>query len=73
MAWKNMFGKKKASPQSAVPPMEKLKETLDILDKRERFLSKKIEEEIAKAKEMLHKKNKNGEYFPPFCLILPRS
>ena len=54
-----LFGKKKTAP----PPREsiaKLKETLDMLEKREQFLQKKIDGQTAEAKKYLQAKNKRA-------------
>jgi len=54
-----LFGRKKKSP----PPKEsiaKLRETLDMLEKREQFLQKKMDKEIAEAKKFMQQKNKRA-------------
>jgi len=54
-----LFGKKKQAP----PPKEsiaKLRETLDMLEKREMFLQKKCEKETAEAKKFMVLKNKRA-------------
>eukprot|EP01116_Phalansterium_solitarium_P003312 TRINITY_DN14137_c0_g1_i1.p1 TRINITY_DN14137_c0_g1~~TRINITY_DN14137_c0_g1_i1.p1 ORF type:complete len:221 (+),score=31.18 TRINITY_DN14137_c0_g1_i1:143-805(+) len=54
-----LFGSKKKAP----PPKEsiaKLRETLDMLEKREGFLQKKADAEIANAKKFMQQKNKRA-------------
>jgi len=54
-----LFGRKKKSP----PPKEsiaKLRETLDMLEKREQFLQKKMDKEIGEAKKFMQQKNKRA-------------
>jgi len=54
-----LFGKKKTAP----PPKEsisKLRETLDMLEKREQFLQKKIDGQTAEAKKFMQQKNKRA-------------
>jgi len=54
-----LFGKKKTAP----PPKEsisKLRETLDMLEKREQFLQKKMDKEVADAKKFMQQKNKRA-------------
>lgn len=58
-----LFGKKK----KAVPPKEsiqKLRETLEMLEKREQFLQKKAEGQVAEAKKFMAQKNKRGKSLP---------
>ena len=60
-----LFGKKKTTP----PPKEsiaKLRETLDMLEKREQFLQKKIDGQTAEAKKFMAAKNKRGNFLPSF-------
>jgi charged multivesicular body protein 4 len=54
-----LFGKAK-QPPSPVDAIQKLRETLELLEKREKYLEKKIEQEIETAKKNA-KKNKRGE------------
>jgi len=54
-----LFGKKKSAP----PPKEsiaKLRETLDLLEKRQQFLQKKIDGQNAEAKKYMQQKNKRA-------------
>jgi len=54
-----LFGKKKQAP----PPKEsiaKLRETLDMLEKREQFLQKKMDKEVGEAKKYMQQKNKRA-------------
>jgi len=57
-----LFGKKKTAP----PPKEsiaKLRETLEMLEKREQYLQKKIDGQVAEAKKFMQQKNKkSGSY-----------
>lgn len=62
-----LFGKKKSAP----PPKEsiaKLRETLDLLEKRQQFLQKKIDGQNAEAKKYMQQKNKRGKKFFLFFL-----
>eukprot|EP00761_Pharyngomonas_kirbyi_P011346 gb/GECH01011371.1/.p1 GENE.gb/GECH01011371.1/~~gb/GECH01011371.1/.p1 ORF type:complete len:228 (+),score=78.38 gb/GECH01011371.1/:1-684(+) len=58
MAW-SIFGKKKKE-KNPNEEIDKLHRTLEMLDKRERVLQKKIDQETDKAKQCLSKKNKSG-------------
>jgi len=54
-----LFEKKKQAP----PPKEsiaKLRETLDMLEKREQFLQKKMDKEVGEAKKYMQQKNKRA-------------
>jgi len=54
-----LFGKKKTAP----PPKEsisKLRETLDMLEKREQFLMKKCDQQVMEAKKFMAAKNKRA-------------
>jgi len=54
-----LFGKKKSAP----PPKEsiaKLRETLDLLEKRQQFLQKKIDGQNGEAKKYMQQKNKRA-------------
>jgi len=54
-----LFGKKKTAP----PPKEsiaKLRETLDMLEKREQFLQKKCDQQTTEAKKYMAQKNKRA-------------
>ena len=57
-----LFGTRKKETVNATPKdsISKLRETLDLLDKREQFLQKKIQDELNKARELNDKKNKRG-------------
>lgn len=55
----NLFGKAKKAP-SPKESIIRLRETLDMLEKRERFLQVKIDNEVAVAKANVHK-NKRGK------------
>jgi len=52
-----LFGKKKPTANESI---EKMRESLDLLEKRERVVTLKRDEEVKKAKECMKKKNKNG-------------
>lgn len=58
MAW-SIFGKKKEKKKPN-EELEQMHRTLEILEKRERVLQKKIDQEVEKAKACLAKKNKSG-------------
>jgi len=54
-----LFGRKKKAP----PPKEsiaKLRETLEMLEKREQFLQKKMDKEVGEAKKFMQQKNKRA-------------
>lgn len=56
-----LFGKAKQAP----PPSEsiqKLRETLDMLEKREKYLEKKIVTELDQARKLATSKNRRGVY-----------
>uniref|UniRef100_A0A7S3D4N0 Uncharacterized protein n=1 Tax=Palpitomonas bilix TaxID=652834 RepID=A0A7S3D4N0_9EUKA len=57
----NLFGKKKkqAAP-NATDAVQKLKDTQELLEKREAHLEQKINEELLKAKKLSKMKNKRG-------------
>ncbi|GBG86947.1 hypothetical protein CBR_g44400 [Chara braunii] len=57
--FQRLFGKPKEE-QSALPTLEKLKETLEMLEKKEAFMQKKIGMEIERAKEFTRLKNKRA-------------
>eukprot|EP00244_Chara_vulgaris_P011423 TRINITY_DN5657_c0_g3_i1.p1 TRINITY_DN5657_c0_g3~~TRINITY_DN5657_c0_g3_i1.p1 ORF type:complete len:236 (+),score=58.46 TRINITY_DN5657_c0_g3_i1:290-997(+) len=57
--FQRLFGKPKEE-QSALPTLEKLKETLEMLEKKEGFMQKKIGMEIERAKEFTRAKNKRA-------------
>lgn len=57
--FKKLFSKPKNEP-SALSTLEKLHETLEMLEKKERMLQKKISIEIEKAKEYTRLKNKRA-------------
>jgi len=52
--------KKKEKPVPVQQSVSKLRETTDMLEKREQFLQKKIEKETQLAKDYMKKKNKNA-------------
>ncbi|XP_021317453.1 vacuolar protein sorting-associated protein 32 homolog 2 isoform X1 [Sorghum bicolor] len=52
--------KKKEAASSAIPTLDRLHETLEMLEKKERFLQKKCSAEIEKAKDYTKSKNKNA-------------
>jgi len=54
-----LWGKKKAGP-SPKESIAKLRETLDMLEKREQFLQKKIDGQTTEAKKFLAQKNKRA-------------
>jgi charged multivesicular body protein 4 len=58
----NLFGKaKKTTVETTKDSIIKLRETLEMLDKREKFLESKIDNEVKIAKANVTK-NKRGEY-----------
>lgn len=63
----NLFGKKKAAavaaPVSAVDTIKILRDNLQLLEKREDHISKKIDAALAEAKSKHLKKDKNGALF----------
>lgn len=60
MSW--LFGKKKKTvdPNKEISNM---RDTLELLQKRERLLNNKIEQEVENAKVYMKKNNKNGTLF----------
>jgi len=54
-----LFGKKKKAPP-AKESIAKLRETVDMLEKREQFLQKKIDKEVGDAKKYMQQKNKRA-------------
>jgi charged multivesicular body protein 4 len=54
-----LFGKAKKAPTTA-ESIHKIKETMDMLDKRERYLQKKIDDQLAEAKNFSRQKNKRA-------------
>jgi len=52
--------KKKDAASSAIPTLDRLHETLEMLEKKECFLQKKCSAEIEKAKDYTKSKNKNA-------------
>jgi hypothetical protein len=56
-----LFGKPKQAPSPA-DAIQRLRETLELLEKREKYLEKKIENELALAKKNA-KQNKRGTRF----------
>merc|ERR1719164_381224 len=63
----NLFGKKKEQPRGGqtdnVSVILKLRSTVEMLDKRQAHLQKKVEQQIAEAKEKMAKKDKRGALF----------
>jgi charged multivesicular body protein 4 len=55
----NFFGKKKQAP-TPKESIAKLRETVEMLEKREQFLQKKCEQQVAQAKQFMQQKNKKG-------------
>lgn len=55
-----LFGKKKVTPTPR-ESIAKLRETLDMLEKREQFLQKKVDQQTQEAKKYMQQKNKRGE------------
>eukprot|EP01114_Cavostelium_apophysatum_P010511 TRINITY_DN2433_c0_g1_i1.p1 TRINITY_DN2433_c0_g1~~TRINITY_DN2433_c0_g1_i1.p1 ORF type:complete len:215 (-),score=71.42 TRINITY_DN2433_c0_g1_i1:80-724(-) len=54
-----LFGKKKKAP-APKESIAKLRETLDMLEKREQFLQKKCDQQLAEAKKFMAAKNKRA-------------
>jgi len=54
----HLFGKAKAKP-SATDTIQRLRDTLDLLDKREKYLQKKADNEMVEARKNAQK-NKRG-------------
>jgi len=54
-----LFGKKKVAPAPR-ESISKLRETLDMLEKREQFLQKKCDQQTAEAKKFMQQKNKRA-------------
>jgi charged multivesicular body protein 4 len=63
-----LFGKAKKMPTPS-ETIARLRETVDILEKRENYLQKKIEREIDFARKNASK-NRRGESFLPLLLSL---
>jgi charged multivesicular body protein 4 len=60
----NLFGKKKAAPAPLpVDTIKVLRDNLDVLEKREDHINKKIETALAEARLKSQKKDKNGALF----------
>lgn len=57
----NLFGKAKAQQPSAKDSIVRLRETLEMLEKRERFLQTKVDNEVNLAKANVTK-NKRGSF-----------
>ncbi|XXG86012.1 hypothetical protein AAC387_Pa11g1004 [Persea americana] len=57
---KRMLTKKKKAPPSAISTLDKLNETLEMLEKKEHLLQKKISVEIERAKKFTQSKNKKA-------------
>lgn len=56
-----LFGRNKKKPNPA-ETISKLKETIELLEKREQFLQRKIDTQTAEAKKHLQNNNKKGTY-----------
>ena len=56
-----LFGKAKKAP-TAKEGITKMRETLEMLEKREAYLQSKIEHETQEAKKFMAAKNKRGTY-----------
>ena len=54
-----LFGKAKKAPSTA-ESIHKIKETMDMLDKREKYLQTKIDAQLAEAKNFSKQRNKRG-------------
>lgn len=62
----NLFGKKKAAPPPAQDPtvvIASIRNNLDMLDKREQHIQKRIEQAVVEARAKAAKKDKNGALF----------
>jgi charged multivesicular body protein 4 len=59
----NLFGKKKAAPPKLSETIQRLREALDTLDKREKHLDKQIAQAVAEAKKKSKAKDKRGALF----------
>jgi len=59
----NLFGKKKQAPPKLSETIQKLREALDILDKREKHLDKQIKAAVQEAKAKSKLKDKRGALF----------
>jgi len=59
----NLFGKKKAAPPKLSETIQRLREALDTLDKREKHLEKQIGQAVAEAKKKSKAKDKRGALF----------
>lgn len=55
----SLFGRKKKGP-TPKEGITKMRETLDMLQKREEYLQSKIDHEVAEAKRFMGLKNKKG-------------
>jgi hypothetical protein len=55
--------KKKEAASSALPTLDRLHETLEMLEKKECFLQKKASAEVERAKDYTKAKNKSGRHF----------
>lgn len=61
MSWlSNIFGGKKEKPVNPNDTINKTNDSVQLLQKREKLLEKKISEEVEKAKDYLRKGNKNA-------------
>ncbi|RWR92227.1 hypothetical protein CKAN_02143600 [Cinnamomum micranthum f. kanehirae] len=58
--FKRMLTKKKKAPPSAISTLDNLNETLEMLEKKEHVLQKKISVEIERAKKFTQSKNKKA-------------
>jgi len=59
----NLFGKKKAAPPKLSETIQRLREALDTMDKREKHLEKQISQAVAEAKKKSKAKDKRGALF----------
>jgi len=55
-----LFGKKKNAGPPPKESIAKLRETLAMLEKREQFLQRKVEQQVAEAKKFMQQKNKRA-------------
>ena len=65
----NLFGKAKAAKTSPKDAIVKLRESLDMLEKREKFLASKIEAELKIAKQNATKNKRGFLDFYSFLLM----
>lgn len=60
-----LFGKAKQAPPAS-DSIQKLRETLDMLEKREKYLEKKIVTELDQARKLASTKNRRGMHRTPY-------